>query len=195
MIDSKYNHIVNDGVSITIPRTPTSYTGKATISRFKGSYSDYAAQNRRLINTLLESNLATGELIQSADESFLCVVSKKEVVQGTDISIIAHGLLCNATLTVTRTTTAYDSDGNPSGETAKTIINAAPCRADQVTYRMRQEDPGLLAQTVLKIYATNVSGLALLDKATVAGSIYRVDDINRLEYPGAMVLQLSVWTG
>lgn len=195
MIDSKYNHIVNDGVSITIPRSPTNYTGKATIARFKGSYSDYAVQNRRLINTLLESNLVTGELVQTSDESFLCVVSKKEVIQGTDVSIIAHGLLCNTTLTATRDEITYDENGNPSGETPTTIVNAAPCRADQVTYRMRQEDPGLLAQTVLKIYAKNVAGLALLDKATVAGSDYRVDDINRLEIAGAMVLQLSVWTG
>ncbi len=195
MIDSKYNHIVNDGVDITIVRTPTSYTGKATISRFKGSYSDYAAQNRRWMNLLLESNLVTGEIVTAGSESYLTVVSKMENVQGTDISIIAHGMLCNTALMVTRTETDYDENGNPSGETTTTIINAAPCRADQVTYRMRQEDPGLLPQTVLKVYAPNAAGLALLDKATIAGSSYRVDDINCLEIPGAMVLQLSVWMG
>lgn len=195
MIDSKYNHIVNDGVDITILRTPTNYTGKATVARFKGSYTDYAVQNRRMINALLESKLATGEIVQAADESYLTVVSKKEVVRGQEVSIIAHGLLCNTALTVTQTTTAYDDYGNPSGETTTTIVNAVPCRADQVTFRMRQEDPGLLPGTVLKVYATDVAGLVLLDKATVAGSDYRVDDINRLEISGVMVLQLSVWTG
>ncbi len=195
MTDWKYKHIVNDGIDITIVRTPTNYTGKATISRFKGSYSDYAVQNRRLMNLLLESNLVTGEMVTAGSESYLTVVSKKENVQGTDISIIAHGMLCNAALMVTRTETDYDENGNPSGETTTTIINAAPCRADQVTYRMRQEDSGLLSGTVLLVYAANIAGIALLDKAVVMDKSYRVDDVDLLKYPGAMVLQLSVWTG
>jgi len=195
MLDQKYSHIVNDGEDITIYRIPrtTNYTGKATIARFKGSYTDYAVQNRRMINTLLESNLTTGELVEVADEFYLCVVSKKEIVQGQEVSIIAHGLSCNATLTVTRTETTYDDDGNPTGETTELLIDLMPCRADHVTYRMRQEDPGLLPGTVLKVYAMNVPSLVLLDKAMVEGTIYRVDDINRLEIPGAMVLQLSVY--
>lgn len=195
MIEQKSNHIVNDGVSITIPRTPVNYTGKATVARFKGSYSDYVVQNRRLINTLLEANLATGELIQTVDETFLCVVSKKENIQGTDASIIAHGLLCNATLTVTRGAPSYDENGNQTGETTTTIVDAAPCRADLVTARMRQEDPGLLTNAVMKVTAKVDAGVQKLDKATIAGNEYRVEHIDTLQIPGAMVLQLSTWTG
>ena len=195
MIDSKYSHIVNDGVSITIPRTPTSYTGKATVSRFKGSYSDYAVQNRRLINLLLESNLATGELVQTASESFLAVVSKKEIVQGQEVSIIAHGMLCNTTLTVTRSTTTYDTDGNPTGQTTTTVVNAAPCHAIQINGKMRETDAGLLQTTVMKTYSALVAGLVNGDKARVFDRDYRVDDVSFSEYPGVMVLQLSAWTG
>lgn len=194
MIDQKYNHIVNDGVSITIPRSPTNYTGKAVISKVKGSYSDSSLQGKRDINLLLESALTTGEVVtyDAIGESYLCTVSRPETINGVDVSIIARGHICNTTLTVTRTETTYDENGNPSGETTTGLIELAPCRADHVTYRMRQEDPGLLPGTVLKVYAMDVPSLALLDKATIAGAAYRVDDINRLEIPGAMVLQLSV---
>ena len=198
MLSEKAAHITNDGVSITITRTPTSYTGKATISKFKGSNSDYTVQNRRLINLLLASNLATGEIVTAGSESYLTVVSKKEVVQGTDISIIAHGMLCNTTLTVTRdvaTDDDYDSDGNPIGSSTTTVINAAVCHAVQITGKMRETDAGLLASTVMKTYSAITSGVVNGDKATVTGKYYRVDDINLMEFPGCMVLQLSAWTG
>jgi len=195
MLDEKAAHIANDGVSITITRTPTSYTGKAIISRFKGSYSDYATQNRRLMNLLLASNLVVGEIVTAGSESYLTVVSKKEVVQGTDVSIIAHGMLCNTNLTVTRDTPTYDEYGNQTGSTPSTIISAVACRADVVNAAMRMVDPGLLASTVLKVYAKNDSSLVLLDKATVNSNYYRVDAIDTLEFPGCMVLQLSAWTG
>jgi len=194
MIDAKYNHIVNDGVNITIART-VPYTGKATISRFKGSYSDYATQNRRLINLLLASNLVVGEIVTAGSESYLTVVSKKEVVQGTDVSIIAHGMLCNTTLTVTRDAATYDSDGNPTGSTTTTVINAIPCHAIQINSKMRETDAGLLSTTVMKTYSTVASGLVNGDKASVFGRDYRVDDINFAEAVGCMVLQLSAWTG
>jgi len=194
MIDAKSKHITDDGVNITIART-IPYTGKATISRFKGSNSDYTVQNRRLINTLLASNLVTGEIVAAGSESYLTVVSKKEVVQGTDISIIAHGMLCNATLTVARDVASYDGDGNPTGSTTTTVINAATIHAVQINGKMRETDAGLLASTVMKTYSAVASGVINGDKATVAGKYYRVDDINFMEYPGCMVLQLSAWAG
>lgn len=195
MIDSKSKHIQDDGVSIAIVRTPTNYTGKAIISKIGKTNADYSVANKRMINCLLESNLATGEIATAGSESYLTMVSRKEIIQGQEISIIAHGLLCNATLTVTRDVATYDADGNPTGSAPETIINAAPCRADQITARMRQEDPGLLSTTLIKISATVNSAIQLLDKANAAGKDYRVDDINLLELPGCMVLQLSAWTG
>jgi len=195
MIDAKAAHIANDGVNITIVRTPTSYTGKATISRFKGSNSDYTVQNRRLLNLLLASNLVTGEIVTAGSESYLTVVSKKEVVQGTEISIIAHGMLCNTTLTVTRDVATYDTDGNPTGSTTTTVINAIPCHAIQINSKMRETDAGLLSNTVMKTYSSVASGLVNGDKASVFGRDYRVDDINLAESVGCMVLQLSAWTG
>jgi len=195
MIDAKAAHIANDGVNITIVRTPTSYTGKATISRFKGSNSDYTVQNRRLLNLLLASNLVTGEIVTAGSESYLTVVSKKEVVQGTEISIIAHGMLCNTTLTVTRDVATYDTDGNPTGSTTTTVINAIPCHAIQINSKMRETDAGLLSNTVMKTYSSVASGLVNGDKASVFGRDYRVDDINLAESVGCMVLQLSAWVG
>ena len=56
MLDEKAAHITNDGVAVTIDRT-TDYSGKAIISRIKGSYSDYSVQNRRMINMISASNL------------------------------------------------------------------------------------------------------------------------------------------
>jgi len=194
MLDEKVAHIENDGVDITIART-VPYTGKATISRFKGSYSDYATQNRRLINLLLASNLVTGEIVTAGSESYLTVVSKKEVVQGVDVSIIAHGMLCNTTLTVTRDVATYDTDGNPTGSTPTSVINAIPCHAIQINSRMRETDAGLLSNTVMKTYSAVANGLVNGDKASVFGRDYRVDDINLAESVGCMVLQLSAWTG
>ena len=194
MKEQKYNHIANDGEAVTILRT-TPYVGKAIISRFKGSYSDYAVQNRRQINLLLESNLAVGEVIQTASQSFLTLVSKPEVVQGEEISIIAHGILCNSTLTVTRDQPQYDEDGNLIGQTPVAVIEALPCHAIQINGKMRETDAGLLPTTVMKTYLTSADGLINGDKAQVFGNDYRVDDINFAEYPGVMVLQLSAWAG
>jgi len=194
MIDAKSSHITNDGVNITIART-VPYSGKATISKFKGSNSDYAVQNRRLINLLLASNLTTGEIVTAGSESYLTVVAKKEVVQGTEISIIAHGMLCNTTLTVTRDIPTYDTDGNKTGSEPTIVINAIPCHAIQINSKMRETDAGLLSNTVMKTYSAVASGLVNGDKASVFGRDYRVDDINLAESVGCMVLQLSAWTG
>lgn len=213
MIESKYSHIVNDGMDITIART-VPYTGKATISRFK-STTDYTSANRRLMNLLLDSNLATGEIVQTADESFLCVVSRKEIVAGQEISIVAHGLICNATLSVVRFVEEYDEYGNPIGSTETIVINAVPCRATVINARMRQEDSGLLDDTLLKVYMPNLLAqaqsvemsqiydpadpenglLKLLDKVMISRAYYQVNHINSLETPGALVVQLREWTG
>jgi len=195
MTDWKSKHIVNDGVSITIARTPTSYSGKATISQLGGSKSDYTVQNKRSINALLASNLTTGEIVTAGSESYLVVVSKPEVVKGQNVSIIAHGMLCNATLTVTRDVATYDSDGNPTGSSTTTVVNAIPCHAIQINSKMRETDAGLLSATVMKTYSAVASGLVNGDKASVFGRDYRVDDINFAESVGCMVLQLSAWAG
>ena len=195
MIDSKSKHIQDDGVSITVVRTPTSYTGKAIISKIGKTNADYSVANKRMINCLLEPNLATGEIVTAGSESYLTVVSRKEMIQGQEISIIAHGLLCNTTLTVTRDVSTYDSDGNPTGSTTATVINAIPCHAIQINSKMRETDAGLLSNTVMKTYSSVASGLVNGDKASVFGRDYRVDDINLAESVGCMVLQLSAWTG
>lgn len=194
MIDSKSSHIQEDGLTITISRTPTDYTGKAIIGKIGKTLSDYSVQNKRMINCLLESNLTTGELVTCGDEQFMTVVSRKEIIQGQEVAIIAYGLICNATLTVNRTTTTYDDDGNPTGESPSTIINALSCRADQINGKMRELDTGLLDTTVMKLTCPNDDGLLLNDKAEVVGRDYRVDDIDRFSVPGAMVVQLSIWT-
>ena len=194
MIDSKSSHIQEDGLSIVISRTPTNYEGKAIISKIGKTLSDYSVQNKRMLNCLLESNLTTGELVTCGDEQFITVVSRKEIIQGQEVAIIAYGLICNTTLTVTRTETAYDGEGNPTGEIPSTVINALACRADQVNGKMREIDTGLLDTTVMKLTSPDDSGLLLSDKAVVAGRDYRVDDIDRFSIPGAMVVQLSIWT-
>jgi len=194
MIDSKSKHIQDDGLPIVITRTPANYEGKAIISKIGKTLADYSVQNKRMLNCLLESNLATGELVTCEGEQFITVVSRKEIIQGQEVAIIAYGLICNATLTVSRTTTTYDDDGNPTGESPSTIINALSCRADQINGKMRELDTGLLDTTVMKLTCPNDDGLLLNDKAEVVGRDYRVDDIDRFSVPGAMVVQLSIWT-
>lgn len=194
MIDSKSNHIQEEGLTITISRTPTDYTGKAIIGKIGKTLSDYSVQNKRMINCLLESNLTTGELVTCGDERFITVVSRKEIIQGQEVAIIAYGLNCNATLTATRTEAAYDDDGNPVGDTTTTVIDALPCRADQVNGRMREMDTGLLDTTVMKVTCPNDDGLLQGDKTVISGREYRVDDIDRFSISGAMAVQLSIWT-
>ncbi len=194
MIDQKSKHIQDDGLTITIARTPISYTGKAIISKIGKTMSDYSVQNKRMINCLLDSNLTTGELVTCGDEQFITVVSRKEIIQGQEVAIIAYGLICNTTLTVTRTEIAYDENGNPTGEETTTVIDALACRADQVNGKMREIDTGLLDTTVMKVSSPDDSVLLLGDKAVIAGRDYRVDDIDRFSIPGAMMIQLSIWT-
>lgn len=207
MIDQKSKHIQDDGLPISIPRTPihaltvggtvpdiASYTGKAIISKIGKTMADYSVQNKRMINCLLESYLTTGELVTCGDEQFITVVSRKEIIQGQEVAIIAYGLICNTTLTVTRTEIAYDENGSPTGEETTAVIDALACRADQVNGKMREIDTGLLDTTVMKLTSPDDSGLLLSDKAVVAGRDYRVDDIDRFSIPGAMMIQLSIWT-
>lgn len=188
-------HIRDDGISITILRTPDNYIGPAIIGKIGKTYSDYSVGNKRMINCLLESALITGEIVRYEDESLLTVVSKLERIEGTPVSIIAHGVICNALLTVTRKEPQYDEYGNVIGETPTTIIAPLPCRADVVSARMRQEDPGLLATTLLVVYASYNASLKQLDKANIAGNDYQVDHIDTLKIPGVMVVQLGTWTG
>jgi len=195
MYQQKYSHILNHGVNISIPRQGTTYTGKAIIGRIGRSFSDYSVHNKRMIVALLESGLTTGDLVQAGLEMFLCVVSKKQVVYGQEICIVGHGLLCNSAITVTRESPVYDSQGNLLGTSTVTIISNIPCHTQVVTAGMKLKDPGYNPSTVLEVTAQNNSAVALLDKATIAGNVYRIDDIDRFKIPGCMCLQLSVWAG
>ena len=59
---------------------------------------------------------------------------------------------------------------------------------------MRELDIGLLDSTILKVFCQNYSTLNKGDKAIVADREYRIDDIDRIQIPGAMILQLGIWS-
>jgi hypothetical protein len=208
MIDSKSNHIRETGQAITIPRA-TPYTGPMVVARIKNSNTDYNLQHKRTVIALLESNLDTGDppLTGAIDGPMLVLASKKQVIEGQEVAIIANTGICNATLQITRSEQAYDESGNPTGTTETTLVSG-DCHAVAVSARMRQEDHGLLETTLIKAYvpnnnAVNVSDKCLLGEYSLATQppvflpygTYRVDHIDRFEIKGLMILQLGTWTG
>jgi len=194
MIDQKPKHILEQGIDITIHRQPQNYHTKAIISKIGKTLSDYSLSSKRMLNVLLESDLKTGELVTTGEESYLIHVVRKEIIEGIPVSIIAHGYICNALINSSRKTILYDDYGNPIEEQETEIFDNVPCRAEQVNGKMREMDTGLLDTTVMKVYCPNNDLLEKGNKAEIAGRYYRVDDIDRMQIPGAMVLQLGVWT-
>lgn len=207
MIDQKSKHIREEGIPMKIERFRNSYFGPAIISKVGKTLSDHSLQNKRMLNCLLESNLRTGELVSCGGTRYITTVSRKEIIQGVEVSIIAHGIACNALYTVVNSTVAYGNDYLPSGETITTVIKPTSCRAEIVTARMRQDDPGLLPTTLVRLYAPYNSKLKMLDKVTLGRwsmvtqplaflpfAHYQVDHIDRVQIPNAMVAQLGMWT-
>lgn len=210
MIESKSDHIREIGQQIQVnvpvqgesvdmgavyPDNADAYIGPAIIGKIKGTNTDFSMESKRLINALLESNIVTGNLVVCGAEKHLIIASRKQLIEGVEASILAHSLVCNATISVTREELEYDEYGNVSGSATVTVLDALPCYAAQVNDRMRQTDAGLLQSTVMKLYGSFVDGLINGDKATVLNRNYRIEDINDSEFPGVMILQLAVWTG
>lgn len=194
MIDQKPKHIIDHGVDVTIHRQPENYQGKAIISKIGKTLSDSSLNSKRMLNVLLESDLKTGELVTALEENYLIHVSRKEAIEGVPVSIIAHGYICNAVINSSRKTTTYDDYGNPIDEKEIKILDDVLCRADQINGKMREMDTGLLDTTVMRVYCQNNDSIEKGDKAEIAGRYYRIDDIDRMQIPGAMALQLGVWT-
>lgn len=197
MTNWKSRHIQNDGVAVTIHRDSEDYTGKMIIAPVgRDSISDYSFGNRRMINALVESELAAGEIVNDGETNYLITAVKLEIgMRGIALSIISHSRACNAVIAVTRKVITYDDYGNITGSNFESVMDDTPCRADVVTPKMREVDKLLLDTTVIEAYVQNNSAVQLLDRATIAGTNYRIDNIDILQMPGVMVLQLSKWVG
>jgi hypothetical protein len=64
--------------------------------------------------------------------------------------------------------------------------------AEVVTYRLRQEDPGLLDQTRHVVQVPKSISAVALDRMIMEGSNYQVESINSSGLEGISIVQLGV---
>ncbi|MEC0233729.1 hypothetical protein P4H71_05080 [Paenibacillus kribbensis] len=142
-----------------------------------------------------ESLVNRGSLVQT-EETFLVLTLRKTVDQDNYCSLVKT----NAVVEVQRYQREYDSNYNPIGDAEFVSVSAdVACFAQYVTAQLRQQEPGLLPNTVFVLQLqTSVdvkdpqdSSLAERERIVMGGKTYQVDVVDRIKYPNLLHIQLS----
>lgn len=142
-----------------------------------------------------KSPVEHGDIVQSED-SFLVQTLRLTTEKDKYCSLIKT----NALIEVQRFKQAYDENDNPVGDAEFTSVAAeVACFAQYVTAQLRQQEPGLLPNTVFVLQLqTSVdvkdpqdSSLAERERIVMGGKTYQVDVVDRIKYPNLLHVQLS----
>lgn len=136
---------------------------------------------------LSDSNLQSGELITIRDNKYLVQSVNFDPASNESAFFAAK---CNAVIQHKRY--VEDVDGNNNIIKEWPTINAdVPCYGEIVTYRLRQEDPGLLDSTKYTFQVPKSLGVTLLDRFVFEGKNYQVASIDDIGMAGVARCQVS----
>ena len=180
------------GQSCTINRT-TSASSKVSIKRSTKAARDLGIREGYWEGLILaDAALQSGEVLSITDDRG----TEKYLVQSvnTDYASTEHAFFaakCNAVLKHKRYTQTVDEGGNLV-EGWQVLNAAVDAYGEIVTYRLRQEDPGLLDSTKYVFQVPKSIAAELLDRIVRDGKNYEVVSVDDIGMSGVARLQVAV---
>jgi len=136
---------------------------------------------------LADSNLKSGEIITILDTKYL-VQSVNYDPASLECAFFAAK--CNAIIQHKRYVIDVDENYNTI-QVWKTINADVACYGEIITYRLKQEDPGLLDSTKYTFQIPKSLGVKLLDRFVFDGKNYQVVSIDDIGMSGVARCQVS----
>lgn len=133
------------------------------------------------------SNLTSGEFVSVLDNVFLAQSTNYDP-QSREIAFFMAK--CNSVIQHKRFSEDIDDDGNliQEWETLNSDVNSY---SEAVTYKLRQEDPGLLENTKYTFQVPKSMGVSLLDRFIFNGKNFKVDSLDDVGMDGVIRAQVS----
>lgn len=175
------------GMDCTIQR-PTPFQTKVSIKRSTNSVYNVGVREAFFEGLIpLESDLISGEVVSIKNDNY--------IVQTVNYDLASKELefycaKCNTIVQHQRYTETIDENLNVV--MAWETINAdIPAYGEVITYRMIQQDPGLLEGTKYTLQVPKSLGVELLDRFVFNGEKYQVTSIDSLGLVGVIRCQLQ----
>lgn len=173
------------GQSCIILRDPAINT-KVSIKRSTKSSRDLGSRESYWEGLILaDAALLSGEILELSGNKYLVQSTNPDPSSGEAALFIAK---CNAVIQHKRYVEDVDDNGNLIQEW-QTLHADVPCYGEIITYRLRQEDPGLLDSTKYTFQVPKVLGVVLLDRFVYNEKKYQVSSIDDIGLPGVSRIQ------
>jgi hypothetical protein len=184
------NNLRARGQSCTILRDPAINT-KVSIKRSTKSSHDLGSREAYWEGLILSDvALLSGEILQIDGSKYLVQSTNPDPASGETALFIAK---CNAVIQHKRYVEDVDDNGNLIQEW-QTLHSDVPCYGEIITYRLRQEDPGLLDSTKYTFQVPKALGVVLLDRFVYGNgpdNKYQVSSIDEIGMSGVSRIQLE----
>lgn len=184
------NYLKARGQDCTILR-PTPVQTKVSIKRSTRASRDLGTREAYWEGTVLaEADLQSGETVEILGNKYLVQSTNLDPESGETAFFAAK---CNAIIQHQR----YDDDAAGGGNiirTWQTLHADIPAYGEIITYRLRQEDPGLLDSTKYTFQVPNALGVILLDRFVYGegrDNKYKVSSIDEIGMAGVSRIQLE----
>lgn len=141
--------------------------------------------------TLADSNLESGEIITIRENKYLIQSANYDPASTQTAFFSAK---CNATIQHKRYVEAVDENFNTIQEWQHVNPDKSniACYGEVVTSRLRQEEPGLLDNTIYIFQVPKTLGVMMLDRFIHSGKNYEVVSIDDIGLEGVARVQLGM---
>lgn len=136
---------------------------------------------------LYSSDLQSGEIITIRDSKYLVQSTNYDPAS---MECAFFSAKCNAIIQHKRYAEDIDDNNNIVQEW-KTLNSDVACYGEVVTSRLRQEEPGLLENTIYIFQVPKSLGVIMLDRFVYDGKNYEVASIDSIGLTGVSRVQLS----
>ncbi len=179
------NFLKSRGQDCTILRDiPVS--SKVSIKRSTNSSRDLGSREAYWEGLILaEANVKSGEVLEIFGDKYLVQSANYDHASSETAFFSAK---CNAVIQHMR----YDEDVDINNNIIQKwlILNPnVPCYGEIITYRLRQEDPGLLDSTKYTFQVPRALGVVLLDRFVYHAKKYQVSSIDDIGMAGVSRIQ------
>lgn len=175
------------GMDCTIQR-PTPFLTKVSIKRSTNSVYNVGVREAFFEGLIpLDSNLISGEVLTINNDKYIAQTVNYDVASK---ELEFYCAKCNTIVQHQRYKETVDENYNVV-MAWETINSNIPAYGDVVTYRMIQQDPGLLEGTKYTLQIPKSLGVELLDRFVFNNEKYQVASIDSLGLDGVVRCQLQ----
>lgn len=161
---------------------------KVSIKRSTNSSRDLGSREAYWEGLILaEANVKSGEVLEMFGDKYLVQSANFDLASDETAFFSAK---CNAVIQHMRYVEDVDINDNIIQEW-HALNTDVPCYGEVITYRLRQEDPGLLDSTKYTFQVPKTLGVVLLDRFMYEGKKYQVDSIDDIGLSGVARVQCS----